>query len=73
MAVFTVAVFRQGPQGLHQTGKAGQRLPFPLADFKDHTDDTLFTIDGASHTSRKAGSSLTGIDALPRQFAVRIY
>ena len=26
---------------------------FPLADFKDHTNDRLFSIDGASHTSRK--------------------
>jgi D-alanine transfer protein len=26
---------------------------YPLADFKEYTGDTLFSIDGASHTSRK--------------------
>ena len=44
----------QAQQGYY--AKLGQLVGnrrFPLADFKEYTADTLFSIDGSSHTSRK--------------------
>jgi len=55
LAVYS-CVFRPSQQGYYTDWISWSAATIFRWRFKDHTDDTLFTIDGASHTSRKGWS-----------------